>query len=96
MEKSCIPDEGGTIGTTTHMAPEIADFRGNRYDNKVDIWSFGVVLHCMATGSSIIFKDVELEEHIMFKLMGRQEPSITLSNKFLLSKIFWRAVTFFK
>ncbi|CDW87813.1 tldc domain-containing protein [Stylonychia lemnae] len=36
-------------GKDTHKAPEIK--LGRQYDNKVDIWSLGIVLHYLMTGS---------------------------------------------
>ena len=34
-------------GIQTYMAPEISE--GSAFDEKADIWSFGVILHYLAT-----------------------------------------------
>jgi len=36
------------LGTPYYMAPEI--FTQQRYDEKCDVWSLGVILFCMLTG----------------------------------------------
>lgn len=39
-----------TIGTPFYMAPEI--FNVNKYDEKVDLWSLGIVLYILLTGKA--------------------------------------------
>ena len=40
------------VGTTLYMAPEI--IKGEKYNNKVDIWSLGCIIHELCTLNQIL------------------------------------------
>ena len=42
-------DENMSCGTPHYMAPEMIN--GSEYDNKVDIWSLGVIVFAMLTST---------------------------------------------
>ena len=46
-------------GTPMYMAPEL--LRRERYDEKVDVWSYACVLECLWTHARSPFDDVEVE-----------------------------------
>lgn len=45
-------------GTKNYMAPEVYDMD---YDNKVDIWSLGVVMYVMLSGGEFPFSTTETD-----------------------------------
>jgi len=39
-------------GTTDYVAPEVL-IKNNKYNNKIDIWSIGVLAYVLLTGSAL-------------------------------------------
>lgn len=65
---------GSTGGTVPYMSPEQA--RGEGVDQRTDIWSLGIVLHEMLTGT-LPFKS-EYREAIIYRILNEDPPEITL------------------
>lgn len=56
-------------GTPVYMAPEI--WAGSSYDNKVDVWSLGVVMYYLLSGTHPFLGDVEsVGEKIQFSALS--------------------------
>lgn len=65
----------GYAGTRVYMAPEVA--RREPYNEKVDIYSFGMILWQMLTGQ-MPFKGMSKEEHLEKVIRGGVRPSLFL------------------
>ena len=67
---------GATVGTAAYMSPEQA--KGEVFDQRTDIWSFGVVLYEMLTGK-LPFKG-EYEQSVIYSVLNDSPaPISTLS-----------------
>ena len=59
-------------GTPIYMAPEI--WSGKAYDNKVDVWSLGVIMYYMLSGTHPFMGDTEsIGERIQFDELSFNE-----------------------
>lgn len=60
-------------GTPVYMAPEI--WAGRSYDNKVDVWSLGVVMYYLLSGTHPFLGDTEsIGEKIQFDVLSFEGP----------------------
>ncbi len=73
---SMITKFGTTMGTTAYMSPEQA--RGDKVDNRTDIWSLGVLFYEMLTGK-FPFKG-EFDQAVIYSILN-EEPDSVLSVK---------------
>jgi serine/threonine protein kinase/Tfp pilus assembly protein PilF len=68
-----LTKSGLTLGTVSYMSPE--QIRGDEVDNRTDIWSLGVVLYEMLTGSPP-FKG-EYEQGVMYSIINEEPEFLT-------------------
>jgi TolB-like protein/Tfp pilus assembly protein PilF len=64
---------GSTVGTVANMSPEQA--RGEKVDQRSDIWSFGAVLYEMLTGKLPFIGDYE--QAIVYSILNEEPQSLS-------------------
>ncbi len=70
---SQITKFGTTLGTTAYMSPEQA--KGEHVDHRTDIWSLGVIIYEMLTGS-MPFKG-DFEQAVIYSILNEEPVSMT-------------------
>lgn len=73
------------IGTTEYMAPELitSTLKLIQYDEKVDIWSFGMLLYELITGNIPFHEDQPIIHAKIIKIIQSGiKPPLNISNKF--------------
>ena len=63
-----------SYGSLTYIAPEIFENKG--YNYKCDIWSFGIMLHCLKYGEVPFDSDDGDKEKIVSKILGQKYEKI--------------------
>jgi len=63
----------GSIGTPIWMAPEL--MRGEKYNEKIDVYSFGIMLYEMIT-NEIPFKELNQMQLLMEVAVKNQRPNL--------------------
>lgn len=71
-------DTGMVMGTTAYMSPEQA--RGQQLDQRTDIWSFGVVLYELLSGSTPFKGDTPSD--LIVSILDREPASLVTSPVF--------------
>jgi len=67
---------GTTLGTAAYMSPEQA--RGEKVDQRTDLWAMGVIFYEMVTGQ-MPFKG-EYEQAVIYSILNQEPESISVSN----------------
>jgi serine/threonine protein kinase len=88
---SVLTRVGETLGTTVYMSPEQS--RGEKTDQRTDIWSLGVVLYEMVTGRMPFRGDYE--QAVVYSIMNDEPEPVTGIRSNIpmeLEKIIWKAL----
>ncbi len=72
-DRSMMTKEGTTLGTAAYMSPEQS--RGEKVDERTDIWSLGVVLYEMISGQ-LPFKG-DYEQAVMYSILNEDPEPLT-------------------
>jgi serine/threonine protein kinase/tetratricopeptide (TPR) repeat protein len=86
---SMITKFGTTMGTTAYMSPEQA--RGDKVDNRTDIWSMGVLFYEMLTGK-LPFKG-DFDQAVIYSILNEEPESVISVKKDLpaqLDQLIWK------
>jgi eukaryotic-like serine/threonine-protein kinase len=76
LESSSLTQVGTVVGTPTHMSPE--QLTGLPADGRADLWSSGVILYEMLTGTSPFIADSPMA--VMHKVLQTQPERPTVLN----------------
>lgn len=71
--RTVLTREGTTLGTVNYMSPEQS--RGEKVDQRTDIWSLGIVLYEMITGQ-LPFK-ADYEQAVVYSIMNESPEPMT-------------------
>jgi len=91
-ERTLFTQFGGLVGTFEYMSPEQAEMNAFGVDTRSDVYSLGVLLYELLTGTTPLEKERlrEAALHEMVRLIKEEEPprpSVRLSSSGTLTKI---------